>query len=149
MMSLAKWAEYGWVRAEPTSPTEIKDLLSIVDRGLTDSKVEAISADLRFIAAFNSALTAATVALRATGHRTATQAGHHIKTIESLELTLMSDSKLIQRFKGFNNKRNKSSYDVAGSISEQDLASMIKLAGDLRVDLVSWLKHAHAELLKK
>jgi hypothetical protein len=37
---------------------------------------------------FRGALSLATLALRATGHRAAAQAGHHIKTIDSLELTL-------------------------------------------------------------
>jgi hypothetical protein len=65
-----------------------------VDRNLADSKVEAVSADLRFIAAFNAALSLATTALRAAGHRTVTQAGHHAKTIESLELTVKSSPKI-------------------------------------------------------
>jgi hypothetical protein len=59
-MSLEKWVEYGWLRREPTSTGEIKDLLGIVDRSLADSKVEAVSTDLRFIAAFNAALCIAT-----------------------------------------------------------------------------------------
>jgi hypothetical protein len=75
-----------------------------VDRSLADSKVEAVSTDLRFIAAFNAALCVATTALRASGFRTVTQAGHHVKTIESLELTIKANPKLIQRFKTFNNK---------------------------------------------
>ena len=95
-MSLEKWVEYGWLRREPTSPGEIKDLLGIVERSLGDSKVEAVSTHLRFVAAFNAALTVATIALRASGHRTVTQAGHHVKTIESLELTVKATSKVIQ-----------------------------------------------------
>ena len=55
-MSLEKWVEYGWLRREPTSPGEIKDLVGIVERSISDSKVEAVSTDLRFIAAFNAAL---------------------------------------------------------------------------------------------
>ena len=106
-MSLEKWVEYGWLRRDPTSPGEIKDLLGIVERSISDSKVEAVSTDLRFIAAFNAALSVATTALRASGHRTITQAGHHVKTIESLELTIKASPKVIQRFKTFNNKRNK------------------------------------------
>ena len=66
-MSLEKWVEYGWLRREPTSPNEIKSLLGIVDRSLTDSKVEAVSTDLRFIAAFNAALCIATLALAPPG----------------------------------------------------------------------------------
>src|SRR5246127_4092589 len=139
-MSLEKWVEYGWLRHEPTSPNEIKDLLGIVDRSLADSKVEAVSTDLRFIAAFNAALCVATTALRASGHRTANQAGHHVKTIESLELTIKASPKLMQRFKTFNNKRNKSVYDVAGAISDQELEAMIKLANELNNIVLSWLQ---------
>lgn len=146
-MNLKKWVEYGWLRPEPTSPDEIKSLLGIAERSLADAKIEAISTDLRFIAAFNAALSLATLALRAAGHRTATQAGHHIKTIESLELTLKPDSKIIQKFKTFNNKRNKSVYDVAGAISDQELQSMIRLAGELKNSTIAWLRETHAELL--
>jgi hypothetical protein len=147
-MSLEKWVEYGWLRREATSPGEIKDLLRIVERGLADSRVEAVSADLRFIAAFSAALTVATVALRTSGHRTATQAGHHVKTIESLELTVKASPKLIQRFKTFNNKRNKSSYDVAGAVSDQELEAMITLATELKDSTITWLQKLHPELLK-
>lgn len=147
-MSLEKWVEYGWLRSEPTSPNEIRDLLGIVERSLADSKVEAVSTDLRFIAAFNAALCAATAALRASGHRTATQTGHHVKTIESLELTVKANPKLIQRFKTFNNKRNKSVYDVAGAVSDQELEAMIKLAKELKNRTLAWLREFHPELLK-
>ena len=54
-MSLEKWAEYGWLKAEPSSPDEIRDLLGIVTRALKDSKVEAISDDLRACAVRKSA----------------------------------------------------------------------------------------------
>ena len=98
-MSLEKWVEYGWLRREPTSTGEIKDLLGIVDRSLADSKVEAVSTDLRFIAAFNAALCIATTALRASGLRTVSQAGHHVKTIESLELTIKANPNQRRRFR--------------------------------------------------
>src|SRR5258707_13093397 len=104
-MSLEKWLEYGWLRREPTSPGEIKNLLGIVDRSLADSRGEAVSTDLRFIATFNAALCVATTALRASGHRTATQAGHHVKTIESLELTIKASPTLIRRFKPLDTTR--------------------------------------------
>jgi hypothetical protein len=146
-MSLEKWVEYGWLRREPTSTGEIKDLLGIVDRSLADSKVEAVSTDLRFIAAFNAALSVATTALRASGLRTVTQAGHHVKTIESLELTIKANPKVIQRFKTFNNKRNKSVYDVAGAVSDQELEAMVKLAEELKNNTLAWLRNLHPELL--
>src|SRR5579863_5452501 len=147
-MTLEKWVEYGWLRREPTSTGEIKDLRGIVDRSLADSKVEAVSTDLRFIAAFNAALAVASTALRASGHRTVIQAGHHVKTIESLELSIKANPKVIQRFRIFNNKRNKSVYDVAGAVSDQELEAMVKLAEELKAGTITWLQKLHPELLR-
>ncbi len=107
-----------------------------------------VSTDLRFIAAFNAALCVATTALRASGHRTVTQAGHHVKTIESLELTVKASSKVIQRFKTLPNKRNKSVYDVAGGESDQELEAIVKLANELKDSTIAWLQRFHPELLK-
>lgn len=119
-----------------------------MQRSLNDSKVEGISADLRFVATFTAALTAATIALRACGYRTVTQAGHHIKIIESLELTINADARLIQKLKVFNNKRNKSVYDVAGAVSDQELKEIAKLATQLNSQVTLWLQKSHPELLK-
>jgi hypothetical protein len=131
-MSLEKWVEYGWLQTEPTSRDEIRSLLTIVDRDLRDAKVAGISQDRRFEAAFSTARTAANIALRASGYRTSTQPGHHIKTIESLELTIKADSRLIQRMKTFSKKRNVTSYDSAGNISTQELELAIRIAAELR-----------------
>ncbi len=148
-MSLEKWAEYGWLKAEASSPDEIRDLLGIVTRALKDSKVEAISEDLRFQAAFSAALTSANIALRASGYRTRVQTGHHQKIVESLELTLKSDPKLIQKLKVFSKKRNATSYDAAGNISEQELEQAIKVAEELQQEVSTWLKRNHPEVLKR
>jgi hypothetical protein len=75
--------------------------------------------------------------------------GHHVKTIESLELTIKASPKLIQRFKTFNNKRNKSSYDIAGAVSDQELETMVKLATELKDSTVMWLRELHPELLER
>jgi hypothetical protein len=147
-MSLEKWAEYGWLKAEPTSRDEIKSLLTIIERDMKDANVPAISEDRRFEAAFNAARTAANVALRASGYRTSTQAGHHIKTIESLELTVKADAKIIQKMKILSKKRNATSYDSAGNVSKQELELALKTAAQLKQDVVVWLKRNHPELLK-
>jgi hypothetical protein len=119
-----------------------------VQRSLDDSKIDAISADLRFVASFTAALTAATIALRASGYRTVTQVGHHTKIIESLELTINADPKLIQKLKVFSNKRNKSVYDVAGAVSDQELREIARLATALHSQVTLWLQKSHPELLK-
>jgi len=147
-MSLDKWAEYGWLKGEPTSRDEIRSLLTIVDRDLKDANVTAISEDRRFEAAFNAVRTAANIALRASGYRTSTQVGHHIKTIESMELTMQTDSKLVQRMKMLLRKRNATSYDSAGNVSAQELELAIRTAAELRRVLIAWLETNHPELLK-
>ncbi len=52
-MSLEKLVQLGWYKTEPSSSKEIADLFSIVDRSQADLKVEGISDDLRFQAAYN------------------------------------------------------------------------------------------------
>lgn len=94
------------------------------------------------------ALTAATIALRASGYRTVAQVGHHTKIIESLELIINADPKLIQKLKVFNSKRNKSVYDVAGAVSDQELKEIAKLATELNGQVTLWLQKSHPELLK-
>lgn len=146
-MSLEKWAEYGWLRAEPSSADEIRGLVGIVTRSLKDAKVEAISDDLRFQAAFSAALTAANIALRASGYRTRMQAGHHQKVVESMQLTMKADPKLIQKLLVFSKKRNATSYDAAGSVSQQDLQQAIKTADELQRHVIDWIREHHPELV--
>ena len=147
-MSLEKWAEFGWLKAEPTSRDEIKGLLTIVDRDLKDAGVDAISEDRRFEAAFSAARTAANIALRASGYRTSTQTGHHIKTIESLEYTIKADSKVIQRMKMLSKKRNVTSYDSAGNISAQELELAIRTGKELQSAVIAWLEKSHPDMLR-
>ncbi len=147
-MSLEKWVEYSWLKAEPTSRDEIKSLLTIVDRDLKDANVAVISEDRRFEAAFSAARTAATIALRASGYRTSIQVRQHAKTIESLELTINADSKMIQKMRTFSKKRNVTSYDSAGNVSKQELQLAIKTAAELHRQVVAWLQKNHPELLK-
>lgn len=48
----------------------------------------------------------------------------------------------------FNNKRNKSSYDVAGVVSDQELQLVIKVAAELQDKVKAWLQQSYPELLK-
>jgi hypothetical protein len=147
-VSLEKWAEYGWLKPEPTSRDEIRSLLTIVDRDLKDARVAPLSEDRRFEAAFSAARTSANIALRASGYRTAVQAGHHIKTIESLELTIKADAKLIQRMKTLSKKRNATSYDSAGNVSTQELETAMRTAIELHREVVAWLQKNHPDLMR-
>jgi hypothetical protein len=147
-MSLEKWAEYAWLKAGPTSRDEIKGLLTIIARDLKGARVDAISEDRRFEAAFSAIRTAGNVALRACGDRIATLGGQHVKTLESLEFTIQADAKLIRKLKAFSQKRNATSYDSAGNVSREELASAIKAAAKLQIKVVAWLEKNHPELCK-
>ena len=145
-MSLERYVENGWLKREPTSPQEIADQLGIVTRSMNDAGVQDISDDLRFYTSFNAILALANTALRASGYRTTTQPGHHIRTIETLEYTVGADGKLIRKLLAFSKKRNVASYDAAGSISNQELQQILITAEDLRHTVVAWLRTAHPEL---
>jgi hypothetical protein len=141
--------QYGWLRPEPTSSEEILGLIGIVERDLQDARVLQVSEDRRFEAAFNAARTAANVALRACGYRTAVQLGHHLKTIESLELTISAEPSLVNKLRVFSKKRNATSYDSAGTVSEQELEAMVDIAAALRDRVLGWIRANHPQLLKR
>jgi hypothetical protein len=73
--------------------------------------------------------------------------GHHQKIIESLELTVRADAKLIQKLLVFSKKRNATSYDAAGSVSRQDLEQVLKVAEELQRSVIGWLREYHPQLL--
>lgn len=99
------------------------------------------------VAAFGAARTAANIALRACGYRTATQVGHHLRTIESLEFTIRADNRLIQKMKLFSKKRNATSYDTAGNVSKHELEQVIQTANELKRDVAEWLERTNPALL--
>jgi hypothetical protein len=153
-MSLEKLVQLGWYKAEPSSREEIADLFSIVERSLVDLKAEGISDDLRFQAAYGGILTLANIALRASGFRVSPGQGHHQRVIESLEHTLTtqdreSREKWVRKIKLHSQKRNMSSYDLAGGISPNDLAQIIRDLPALREQVDAWLNNTHPELLPK
>lgn len=120
--------------------------MGLADRDIQASQVKGLHADWRFTIAYNAALQAATAALAATGHR-ATRDNHHYRVIQSLELTIQPDAKLIRRFDAFRKKRNSSNYEAGGSISDKEAEEMKALATTLRADVERWIREKHPQLL--
>lgn len=54
----------------------------------------------------------------------------------------------MRKIKSHSQKRNTTSYDLAGGVSPTDLAQVIKDLTVLREQVNAWLKEAHPELLK-
>lgn len=148
-MSLESYFKNGWLKKEATSPQEIADQLGLVSRCMKDASVEGISDDLRFYTTFNAVLALANIALRASGYRTTTQSGHHMRTIETLEYTVQADNKTIRKIMAFSKKRNVASYDSAGSISNEELKQILSTAESLQQTVETWLAANYPELLKQ
>jgi hypothetical protein len=146
-MSLQSWLQNSWLVQHTTSPEEITNLLAISDRDLAACQVKQLPADWRFAIAYNAGLQAATAALAAAGYRAARD-NHHYRVIQSLEFTTAPGTKLIATFDGFRKKRNVSSYDVAGSVSDKEADEMLKLAAGLRADVERWIRATLPELFK-
>ena len=72
-----------------------------------------------------------------------------MKSIESLEFTIKADEKLVQRMKVLSKKRNATSYDAAGNVSNQELELVIRTASELQTGVLLWLQKTHPELLKQ
>src|ERR1017187_1339484 len=146
-MSLQSWFQNSWLVQHPTSPEEIKNLLAISDRDLAACQVKQLPPDWRFMIAYSAALQAATAALAAAGYRAARD-HHHYRVIQSLEFTTAPGQKFIDTLDGFRKKRNVSSYDLAGAVSDKESDEMLKLATGLRVDVEKWIRATRPELFK-
>jgi hypothetical protein len=145
-MSLQSWLQNSWLVRHTTSPEEIANLLAISDRDLAACQVEQLPPDWRLAIAYNAGLQAATAALAAAGYR-ATRENHHYRVIQSLEFTTAPERKFIDTFDGFRKKRNVSSYDVAGAVSDKEASEMLQLATILRADVEKWIRATRPELL--
>jgi hypothetical protein len=117
-----------------------------MDRDLRACQAEGLDADWRFAIAYNAALQAATAALAAAGYR-ASRDSHHYRVFQSLEYTLKADPELIHRLDAFRKKRNLSSYEMGGTVSDKEAAEMAALAKHLRAEVERWIRAEHPELL--
>ena len=144
-MSLRDWLKNGWLTEHEATREEIADLLSLMDRDLSDCHSPGLSPDWRLAIAYNAALQAAVAGLAAEGYRVARES-HHFRAIQSLAFTLACDAQVITELEAFRKKRNISDYERAGSVSAQEAQEMMTLAQKLRDELTRWLRGAHPDL---
>jgi predicted DNA-binding ribbon-helix-helix protein len=135
-----------WLVQHKSSGEEIANLFALSDRDLAACQTKNLPADWRFAIAYNAALQAATAALAAAGYRAGRESHHH-RVIQSLEFTLAPERKLIDTFDKFRKKRNISSYNIAGSVSEKEAHEMYELASALRARVERWVRKNHPKLL--
>jgi hypothetical protein len=90
-MTLNDLQRQGRLRPHRTSRREISDLLRLTERELLDAGVPGVSADRRFMIAYEAAVALATIPLNAAGFRTE-GAGHHQTTFLALPLVMAPSS---------------------------------------------------------
>lgn len=144
-MSLQSWLQNSWLVRHTTSAEEIANLLRISDRDLAACKMKELPADWKLAIAYNAGLQAATAALAAAGYR-ASRESHHYRVIQSLEFTIAASRKQIDTFDVFRKKRNVSSYDLSGAVSDSEASEMFKLGLELRTVVEEWIRKTRPEL---
>jgi hypothetical protein len=144
--SLQSWVRNRWLVQHTSSREEIANLFALSDRDLAACRTKDLPADWRFAIAHNAALQAATAALAAAGYRAGRESHHH-RVIQSLEFTLAPERKMIDTFDKFRKKRNISSYDIAGSVSDKEAHEMFELAATLHAKVEGWIRKNYPKLL--
>lgn len=148
-MSLQNWLQIGHLINHQATVAEVRNLLGVVDRELSDAGVAALSDDGRFTHAYDAALLLCKLALHASGFEVQKRApGHHALWINSLEFTLGDTHKgtLIHLSKS-SKLRHISLYDHAGVVQKEDSDDLLEAARQLRADVLNWIRSRHSGLL--
>lgn len=139
-MTLNDWLKNDWLKRHTTSAAEVRDLLSKVERDLSEASKTQIGLDWRLAIAYNASLGCATIALRASGFRAPEGDGHHFRTIGSLHYTLRPEPGLVTALQALRKKRAVISYDAAGTVTEAEVTEALRIAFELSKLLHSWLQ---------
>jgi hypothetical protein len=96
---------------EPTPPG-VQRLLAAAQRNLADARLEQLSAENRFDAAYKCIMQCAMVGLWANGYRTATsQPGHHQTALQTLALTMGLQQDVVIVLDALRQQRNQNDYE--------------------------------------
>jgi hypothetical protein len=145
-MSWTKLLSENRVTRVPPSKSELDNLRSIVTRSLKDVTAPGLSADARFIMAYDAARTLSLILVRASGYRPRSVGGHY-NTFVALEAADSAFASLSAYFDGCRMKRNDCEYDFAGGVSETDTDGLLKAVQKFAVDAEAWVKTHHPHLV--
>lgn len=137
-MSWTKLLANKQVTSLAPNKTELDDLRSIVARSLKDATAVGLSADARFMMAYDAARTLSLLVVRASGYRPRT-VGAHYNTFLALEAADPGFAKLSAYFDGCRIKRNSCEYDLAGAISDTDAEALLQAVQQFAIDAEKWI----------
>ncbi|TVQ42766.1 MAG: HEPN domain-containing protein [Wenzhouxiangella sp.] len=125
-------------RIEP-DPAAIGRLVRAAERNLADARIETISSESRFDAAYRAIMKLANAALQANGYRTLTsRPGHHMTMIQSLTRTVGLERERMIAIDGLRKQRNASDYS-GDPVSPAAVESCISNAETLLDRVKAWL----------
>lgn len=126
---------------QPHNPTReaVQRLLQAAARNIVDARIEEVSFDTRFDAAYKAIMQCAMVALWANRYRTSTsQPGHHQTAIQTLPKTIGLEQSTVIVLDALRKQRNVSDYE-GDPISDQAVIECIKQAEQLYKVINSWI----------
>lgn len=145
-MSLKKFLKNKRIKRHSSSPEEIKDLFTIVERDIKDCCIEGLSTHRKFTTAYNAALQLATIVLHAAGYRSSGK-GHHWITFKVLPDIMGGQiEENANFFEICRRKRNTTDYDRAGEISSGEVTDLINSVNEFREKVLEWLRTHYPEL---
>lgn len=145
-MTLDNLLQTGQLKPHTTDRTEISNLLAAAQRNLADARVESISTENRFDAAYKCIMQSALVALMANGFRPDTKVpGHHQTVLQSLPKTIGLPGTRLAVLDTLRNKRNLSDY-TGKDIDPASLVVCIEEAERLLGEVRAWLAANRADL---
>ncbi|MDK1031668.1 MAG: hypothetical protein QGD94_06655, partial [Planctomycetia bacterium] len=145
-MSLEQWYRNGWLKKHKSSPEEMGELFTIVERDMGDAKLEDSSPDMRLVVGYNAGRQLCMTALYASGFAPAGEARHY-RTIASIVLTLGPGyGSTAETLDEFRKKRNRILYEQTHVATPADLGRLLSTVKKLTIDVKNWLKKNHPKL---
>ncbi len=147
-MTLDNLVKIGRLHEHAPTASEILRLLDAARRNLADSRVNAVSRETRFDAAYKAIMQSALAAMYANGFRPATgEGGHHAVVQQALPKTIGLANQRVAVLDALRKQRHLADY--TGARLEGNLvASCIDAAEALLTDVTSWLDQHNPELLQ-
>lgn len=145
-MTLDNLLKIGRLKVHAPNRDEVADLLAAAERNLADARVDRISVENRFDAAYKCIMQCALVGLMASGFRPDAKApGHRQTVIQSLPKSIGLAAERVAVLDALRNKRNLSDY-TGKAVDTASLDVCVREAERLLAEVNAWLSRSHPEL---
>jgi hypothetical protein len=135
------------LQAFEATPDGVRRLLASAERNLADARLNGLSADNRFDAAYKTIMQCAMIGLWAKGFRTATsQPGHHQTALQTLPKTLGLAADTVIVLDALRKQRNLNDYE-GDPVTDAAVAECLAQAEALIAHTRQWLAGHRPDLL--